>query len=188
LESWEELARRLGSLGSRTQKGGGGGGAIVDGGGRGRKKRYCKQGRGCTKCQRIRRDGGFHIGRGRTERRRTRKSWWGRLPAVWWDMAYLECPPLSRLTKPPNGFRARAMLEGLMTAMVTFSVGEDKGDRRSVDEDGGGVDGDEDGVHPCGGVAWRRTGPLVNLSWTRPCGSSCDGGGRAVDTIIVTGR
>jgi len=93
LESWEELARRLGPLGSRTQKGGGGGGGVADGGGRRRKKRYCEWVRECTEFRRIRRDGGFRIDHRRTERRRTRNIWWSRLTAVWWDKAYLEFPP-----------------------------------------------------------------------------------------------
>jgi len=33
------------------------------------------------------------------------------------------------------------MLEGLMTVMATFSVGEDEGGGRSVDEDSGDVGG-----------------------------------------------
>jgi len=49
--------------------------------------------------------------------------------------------------------RSRAMLERLMTAMATFSVGEDEGDKRSVDEDVGGVNGNEDVAHLDGGVA-----------------------------------
>ena len=46
-----------------------------------------------------------------------------------------------------------------------YLLGGRKGAGRLVDEDGGGVDGDEDGARPDGEVAWRQTGPLVELSW-----------------------
>lgn len=41
-----------------------------------------------------------------------------------------------------------------------------------VNEDDGGVNGDEDGACLDGGVSWRQTGPLVDLLWMLPIKTS----------------
>jgi len=155
LELWNELALALGPVVTAKTT-------------TTRRSKRCDRGKACLECRRLAK--GWYIDHRKTERRKTKRSWWGHSSAEWWDSTFFSFPSSLLSSKPPDRKTIRAMAKELKTAMIqkennekqessSEGVGDDarRRDRRSDEE----------------GIGWKLSSrPVMDVSWMWPIEAS----------------